>query len=95
MRQYKFRRWLRNWLHNVDSGGLEKASASVIRASDDPDTDRCLNFKVWFANGGRVVQTSRYDRVKDRNQTSMYVITDEQDFGQEINKIVTMESLRG
>ena len=95
MRQYKFRRWLRNWLHNVDSDGPAKASASIIRASDDPDTERCLNFKVWFANGGRVVQTSRYDRVKDRNQTSMYVITDEQDFGQEINKIVTMESLRG
>jgi hypothetical protein len=67
----------------------------TVRTSDDPDHDRCLNFKVWFANGGKVVQTNRYDRHKDRSQTSMYVITADQDFGKEIDKIVTMENLRG
>jgi hypothetical protein len=94
MRQYRFRHWLRNWLYNFDSDSQKKTISSV-RQSDDPDTERCLHFKVWFANGGKVVQTNRYDRVKDRNQTSMYVITEDQDFGHEINKIVTMESLRG
>ena len=94
MRQYRFRRWLRNWLNNFDSESPEKATLTV-RQSDDPDHDRCLNFRVWFANGGKVVQTNRYDRVKDRSQASMYVITADQDFGKEIDKIVTMENLRG
>lgn len=92
MRQYRFRRWLRNWLNNFDSDGPEKAS--LVRKSDDPDTDRCLHFKVWFANGGRVVQTNRYDRHKDRNQTSMYVITENQNFGEELDKIITIEGLK-
>jgi hypothetical protein len=95
MRQYRFRRWLRNWLNNFDSDGPEKASSLTVSRSDDPDHDRCLNFKVWFANGGKVVQTNRYDRHKDRSQTSMYVITEDQDFGREIDKIVTMDNLRG
>jgi hypothetical protein len=95
MRQYRFRRWLRNWINNFDSDGPEKAPSLTVGRNEDPDHDRCLNFKVWFANGGKVVQTNRYDRIKDRHQTSMYVITEDQDFGREIDKIVTMDSLRG
>jgi hypothetical protein len=95
MRKYKFRRWLRNWLNDFDSDGPEKAPSLTVSRNDEPDHDRCLNFRVWFANGGKVVQTNRYDRAKDRTQTSMYVVTHDQDFGAEINKIVTMEGLRG
>jgi len=94
MRQYRFRRWLRNWLNNFDSDTPEKATLTV-RSNDNLDTDRYLNFKVWFANGGRVVQTNRYDPHKDRAHSAMYVITADQDFGKEIDKIITMENLRG
>lgn len=98
MKQYRIRRWLRNWLTNFDQDQpvQEKISRTLsVRESDEPDSDKSLNFRVWFANGGRVIQTNRYDRHKDRSLTSMYVITDEQDFGREIDKIVSMEGLRG
>lgn len=95
MRQHRFRRWIRNWLNNYDGEGLVKESVSLVPKLDGPDGDKCLQFRVWFANGGKVIQTSRYDRLKDRNFTSMYVITEGQDFGHEIDKIVTMENLRG
>jgi len=97
MKQYRFRQWLRNWLVNFDQDSIraEKGRTLSVRESDDPDNEKSLQFRVWFANGGKVVQTNRYDRHKDRNFTSMYVITEEQDFGREIDKIVTMDSLRG
>lgn len=98
MKRYRFRRWLRNWLTNFDSDQpvQEKMSRTLsVRESDDPDNEKSLQFRVWFANGGRVIQTNRYDRQKDRSLTSMYVVTSEQDFGHEIDKIVTMEGLRG
>lgn len=99
MKQYRVRRWLRNWLTNFDSDQPEQAKTSStlskVRESDEPDYEKSLNFRVWFANGGKVIQTNRYDRHKDRHFTSMYVITEEQDFGREIDKIVTMDSLRG
>ena len=98
MKQYRFRRWLRNWITNFDQDGPEQAKSGRIvsvRESDEPDYEKSLNFRVWFANGGRVVQTNRYDRQKDRNITSMYVVNNDQDFGREIDKIVSMENLRG
>ena len=60
----------------------------------DLDREKSLRFNVYMANGGRVVETTRYDRKTDRNNTSLYVITDEQDFGKEIDKIIVMEGLR-
>jgi len=95
MKQYRFRRWLRNWLHKFDANQVASdIKPTILSARDEPDSERCLNFRVWFANGGRVVQTNRYDRHKDRHITSMYVITEDQDFGKEIDKIVTMEALK-
>jgi hypothetical protein len=58
--------------------------------SDDP----ILNFKVYSAVGGKVVEFRRYDRHKDHNDTTTYIITNDQDFGDRIAKIATMEQLK-
>ena len=91
---YRFRRWLRNWINNVDSDRPEKASIG-IRERNGPDNERALTFRIWFANGGQVIQTEQYHHVRDEWIKSMYVITDDQDLGDELGKIVTMEKLRG
>ena len=59
---------------------------------DQPE--RAIQFTVYTANGGRVIETRRYDRKTDRHANNLYVITGEQDFGREIDKIITMEALR-
>jgi len=69
------------------------SSLSVGPPSID-QPERALQFTVYVANGGRVVETRRYDRHKDRSSTGLYVITNDQDFGKEIDKIITMEALK-
>lgn len=69
--------------------GLQAEPARI----DQPE--RALHFTVYVANGGRVVETRRHDRKTDRSTNSLYVITNDQDFGREIDKIISMESLRG
>ena len=69
--------------------GIDRGEPSI----DQPE--RAIQFTVYTANGGRVIETRRYDRQKDRHTNSLYVITGEQDFGREIDKIVTIEGLRG
>ena len=59
---------------------------------DQPE--RAIQFTVYTANGGRVIETRRYDRKTDRHANNLYVITSDQDFGREIDKIITMEALR-
>jgi hypothetical protein len=88
------KRKLRNWL--LDDSPGECANA-LVRSSDVEsvsESDPILNFRVFSAVGGRVVEFRTYDRQKDRNFTQTYIITNDQDFGDRIAKIATMESLK-
>jgi len=75
---------------------VDRLSNSLItKGSPNIDQpDRAIQFTVYNANGGRVIETRRYDRHKDRHTNGLYVVTNDQDFGHEIDKIITMESLR-
>lgn len=53
-----------------------------------------MNFKIYKASGGVIVETHMYDRKTDRANSGLYIVTDDKDLGQEISKIITMESLR-
>jgi hypothetical protein len=83
---------LRNWLMD-DSDDDYPCSISV---DDTPSIDsNGFRLQVYKANGGVVVETRTYDRRKDENYNSLYVITEDKDLGAEIGKIITMENLRG
>ena len=101
-----FKRWILKTVReaaNADrSSGMstndELASSKLTvgrqlsQSIDQPE--RAIQFTVYNASGGRVVETRKYDRHKDRHSNGLYVITSDQDFGHEIDKIITMESLR-
>ena len=104
-----FKRWLykiaeESW--NERKHELEKNAVNAISmkslgittiSAGAPNIDqpeRAIRFTVYNANGGRVIETQRYDRQKDRHANGLYVITSEMDFGREIDKIITMEALR-
>jgi hypothetical protein len=67
---------------------------SVDEESVQLDRGSSIKFTIHHANGGRVVQTRRYDEIKDRNIENLYVITNDKEFGYEIDKIIVMEGLR-
>lgn len=62
--------------------------------SASPGDDPVLNFKIYSAVGGKIAEFRRYDRKSDRNDCTTYIITDEQDFGDSISRIATMEKLK-
>jgi hypothetical protein len=94
MRKYKFRRWLRSWLNNFDSDVPEEAKLCSVSESNSIREDPILNFKVFNAVGGRVVEFTSYDRKSDRRYSTTYIITNDQDFGERIAKIAVMENLK-
>ena len=70
-------------------------SPEIASSSDDsPSGDPILNFKVYSAVGGRIVEFRRYDRKHGNNDVTSYIITDDQNFGERIAKIATMENLK-
>ena len=85
------RQRIRDWLNNDD----QDDNIEIVRTDDVSfSRDNSLRFEIHQASGGRVVQTRRYDEKKDRHFENLYIITNDQDFGREIDKIITMEALR-
>ena len=87
-------KWVReDW----DNSSNMVSSAKQLKVREETscvESDPVLNFKVYSAVGGRIVEFRKYDRNRDRSETQTYIITNDQDFGERIAKIATMENLK-
>lgn len=81
---------IRNWLNSDE---LEADVPQLV------ETDRLssegMRLQIYKASGGYVVETRSYDHHKDRHNNSIHVITEDEDLGDRIGKIIMMEALRG
>ena len=68
--------------------------ANGISTGRGIDSDPTLQFKVYSAVGGKVVEFNRYDPKTDRNDRQVYIIGKDEDFGEKIAEISMLESLR-
>jgi hypothetical protein len=82
---------LRNWLNSDDM--IELSAAKPVRSRDSLQSTG-MNFTIYQANGGTIVEINQYDHKNDRHDRSLHIITNEQDLGQGIAHIVTFEMLR-
>lgn len=89
-----FYRWLarklQRALENKNSVAMEAAPSIHSRTMESTG----MNFTVYRANGGHIIEHRVYDRKTDRNNSSLHIITDDKDLGEEIGKIITFESIR-
>jgi len=53
-----------------------------------------IRFEVYRANGGTVIETRRQDRRSGDSIYELHVISGDQDVGEEIGKIITIEALK-
>jgi hypothetical protein len=93
----KIRRWL-NDHESMDDAFVnsKRGRNSIVSARDSHELDgEPIRFNIFRANGGTVVQTHMYDRQKDRSFQQLHIVGHDQDLGESLSKIVTMESLRG
>lgn len=88
----KLRAWINSAHDEPDCYPISKNSISV--STRDVNSDPTLQFKVYNAIGGKVVEFSRYDRQKDRNFHDIYIIGKDEDFGEKIAKIAMLEVLK-
>jgi hypothetical protein len=101
----KLTKWLKNkvrrWVNQDDYPEPEEVSSSSkyssnirsTRVNTRVDADGGLNFTVYPAVGGKVVQLTTYDPRTDKARSNLYVVTDKEDLGAELGQIITVESL--
>ena len=83
---------IRSWL--LDSGD-EAEVGQDIRVQEEKLSSDGMRLQIYKATGGFVVETRGYDRQRDRHLNNMHVITEDQDLGEALGKIVMLEALRG
>lgn len=68
----------------------------IIPTNQEPNLsqDKAIRLHIYYATGGRVVETLRYDETTGQHTNRLYIITTDQNFGEELDKILTMEHLR-
>lgn len=86
------KRKIRNWLSEevmVEKDRIVSTSTS----SDFAHRQNPLHFRIYDAKGGKVVEVYRYDRKTDRENSSLYVVENNENLGDEITKIIFLENL--
>jgi hypothetical protein len=88
-----FKQRIRNWLMN-DSDEADYSPISIADSDGPNIQSQGFRLNVYSAGGGTIIETTKYDRQKDDHRHSLHVVTDDKDLGEELSKIITMESLR-
>ena len=93
------KRKIRRWLDSeqdicIDESRYATAMPKNAIGGRDINSDAALQFKVYDAVGGKIVEFSRYDRRSDRADHQIYIIGKDEDFGAKIAKISSLEVLR-
>lgn len=73
---------------------LVSDSCEAVVSSSDRLNGSGLNFTIFTASGGHVVEYRSYDTKNDERINNLHIITNDQDIGERIGQIVTMELLR-
>ena len=100
-------KWLDNWilrrakyLRNRDDAivSIDRAERGIglgLKDSASIGSNRHrMNFVVYRANGGMMVEYNRYDDRKDQHYCELHIVHPEEDLGAALGKIVTFESLK-
>ena len=95
-----FKKWFAKkckeaWDNSQDSLGdsIPLSKSQVVSARNSIDSNG-MNFTVYRASGGYVVEHRMYDRKTDRHNGGLHIITDGKDLGEEIGRIITFENLK-
>ena len=68
-------------------------TADVI-SKDRMDSSPDINFKMYRAENGFIMEVRHYDKRTDRQSNNLHLIPESDDLGQSIAHIITIESLK-
>jgi hypothetical protein len=99
-------KWLDNWIlkranrirqreeTQYETTRLSNSIPSGLKSQDIGSSRHRMNFTVYRANGGVLVEVNQYDERRDNHQCELHIVTPDENLGEALAKIVTFEGLR-
>ncbi len=83
----------RNWLSSMTTANSTSNTVGYDHPSNFESSNIGLNFTIYRANGGTILQLYNYDRNTDKQTSQLYVIDDKETFGEQLELIITKSRL--
>ena len=91
----KLRRWILKWLsRSEDEGKVYSVVPNEIVSGPSRPSKDGLNFVLYPAVGGHILECRHYDRRTDSNNNTLYMIHEDQDFAQQVAKSIMLEMMK-
>ena len=94
-------KWFDKWFNNKVRQSWEQAKEAKNMTLVSPSVDRSLgdhrssmNVQIHSASGGYILEFTKYDRKRDEHNRNLHIVTEEQNLGEAISQIITVEMLR-
>lgn len=99
-------KWLDDWIlkrakrirhRNETISSIDRLQTGISISEDRPSIGSSrhrMNFTVYRANGGVLVEINRYDERKDQHHCELHIVHPDENLGDALGKIVTFESLK-
>lgn len=84
------RRAVRNWLNQEEAIELRE----TVVASRDTVNQQGMNFSLYRAVGGHVLESRVYNPKTDRNEGTLYMIHEDQDFATQVAQAIMLEQMK-
>lgn len=79
------------WANNYDQVFQTKSVDSI---SSGQISKEGMNFTIHPASGGYILEYRHYDHKNERSNNKLHIINEDQNLGESIGKIITLEILR-
>lgn len=94
----KFFRWFGSKInyHMSESEPMPSSKLSCTASIERSlgDHRKTMNLQIHAASGGYVLEFSRYDRKRDEHDRNLHIISEQQNLGEAISQVITVEMLR-
>ena len=99
-------KWLDNWIlkrakrirnRNETISSIDRLQTGIAISEDRHSIGSSrhrMNFTVYRANGGTIVEYNKYDERKDQHHCDLHIVHEDENLGEALAKIVTFESLK-
>ena len=85
---------IRNWLYSDENNKVVGLSARDFPLETSVDDEPALNFRIYNAQNGKILEFNKYDRKTDKNNKTIYIVEKDKEVIEYVGKCLSLELLR-
>lgn len=82
------------WVRDDWNQASKSSGVVAVRETDRPEQLPVLNFRIYNAVNGQLLEFNRYDRKNDQHTSTLYLIEKDKELADYVAKCINMELLK-